>query len=157
MGPWPRARLFLALLLAATTATLAPRPAAGENASSPASSSFLSRHRRPLLIAAGAGAVAAGIAAMGSGMSQHRGEKYQTTADPERIALLYDETERHDNRAAILFVTSEVLFVSALVLGFFVEPAPARAAAEADLAPGHTPPPPHLTLAPQGLALAWRF
>ncbi len=145
MGPRSRARNLLILLLALALVTPRQDAAAdtGEGASDapPSAPSFLSRHRRSLLIATGAGAAAAGIAAIAFRQRANTTyDEYRTAADPEEIAALYDETESLDNRAAACFIASEALFVAALYLGFFVEPAPVR------LAP-----------APGGLALAWRF
>jgi hypothetical protein len=159
MGPRPRARFARALLLAALLLQPRPGPAAAGDASSPEPPSFLSRHRRILLIATGAGAAATGIAAIASRhAANERYDEYQLAADPERIAALYDETAELDNRAAVLFVASEVLFVSALYLGFFVEPAPA--ALRADPASGAAPASRHrpwITPVPRGVALEWRF
>lgn len=143
MGPQPRARCLPTLLLAIALVT--PRhDAAADSGQDPLSSpapSFLSRHRRSLLIATGAGAAAAGIATIAFRHEANtKYDAYQGAADPEEITALYDETAELDNRAAACFIASEALFVAALYLGFFVEPAPVR-----------------LTPVPQGLALAWRF
>lgn len=143
MGLEPRARCLLTLLLALALVTPRPDAAAdtGEGTPSTPAPSFLSRHRRSLLIATGAGAAATGIAAIAFRHEANaKYDDYQSSADPEEIAALYDETARLDNRAAACFIASEALFVAALYLGFFVEPAPVR------LAP-----------APAGLALVWHF
>jgi hypothetical protein len=145
MGPLPRARRLSVLLLALALAW--PRPdAAADPGDDPspepsAQSSFLSLHRRALLIATGAGAAGTGIAAIVlRRQANEKYEEYQATADPEEIAALYDETTSLDNQAAACFIAAEALFVAALYLGFFVEPAPVR-----------------LEPVPAGLALTWHF
>ena len=144
MGRPPRARRLSVLLLA--LALVVPPDAladSGEDTSLAPSAppSFLSRHRRSLLIATGAGAAATGVAALVlRRQANEKYEAYQEAADPERIAALYDETTSLDNQAAACFIASEVLFVTALYLGFFVEPARVR-----------------LEPVPAGLALTWHF
>ncbi len=166
MGPRPRVlvAIFLSTVLASgplahaapdADQTPAPRP------------SFLSRHRRALLIAAGGGAAACGIGAIVSrSAANSRYDEYQRTADPERIQALYRETEDLDNRAAVLFVTSEALFLATLYLGFFVAPAEedqgftadsSDQAADASRPEAAGQPLPELVPTRGGLAVQWRF
>ena len=145
MGRPPRARrlsvLLLALALVASRPDAAADPGDDTSLAPSAPPSFLSRHRRSLLIATGAGAAATGVAALVlRRQANEKYEAYQEAADPERIAALYDETTSLDNQAAACFIASEVLFVTALYLGFFVEPARVR-----------------LEPVPAGLALTWHF
>jgi hypothetical protein len=145
------------------TAAQPPPPARAEASEA---SGFLSRHRRPLLIAAASGAAAAGVTAIVYRRKANSSyDEYQETADPEEIAALYADTEHLDEIAAGFFITAEVLFVAAIYLGFFVEPAGAQwsagasesAAASPDAANRFTP---GVTL-PAGksprIALEWRF
>jgi hypothetical protein len=89
------------------------------------SDSFLSRHRKALLIVTGSGAAATGLAAyVYRRAANERFEDYQHTADPVHLAELYDEASDLDNRAAACFLVGEALFVFALYLGFFVDSPP---------------------------------
>jgi hypothetical protein len=121
-----------------------------------------------LLIAAGSGAAACGIGAIVSrSAANSRYDEYQRTADPEGIQALYRETEHLDNRAAVLFVTSEALFLATLYLGFFVAPPEEDQGSftadshdqAADTSRPETAGPPIPDLVPTrgGLAVQWRF
>ncbi len=154
MGPKP---LLVVVLLPPLVANLAgggwplgPAAAAAAEADAHAPS-WLARHRQPLLVAASAGAAGAGLAAaLYRRAANDRFADYRRTADPERLAALYDETTRLDNRAAGFFVAAEAAFVFAMVLGFFVH-APRAAASGAAAGP-------HPSLAAgRGVALRWDF
>jgi hypothetical protein len=129
---------------------LGPAAAAAAEPAAPAPS-WLARHRQPLLVAASAGAAGAGLtAALYRRAANDRFEDYQRTADPERLAALYDETTRLDNRAAGFFIAAEAAFIFAMVLGFFVHaPHDAASGNAAALHPS--------LVAGRGVALRWDF
>src|SRR5688572_19159855 len=157
------ARVPLIVFLVLAQLILSVRSAAADSGDGP---SFLSRHRRTLLIVTSAGAAAAGVgAALVRRSANERYEEYEETADPDRIEDLYDEASSLDNTAAGLFIAAEALFVGALYLAFFVDspdgqdsPDSSESRHAPDAPAGRTP---GLTLAPvaQGAALAleWRF
>jgi hypothetical protein len=108
--------------------------AAGDETEGP---SFLSRHRRPLMVASGVGAAATGLAAVFFRRAANdRFETYQRTADPERLAELYDRAAELDNRASASFIAAEACFVFAIYLGFFVDPPRKVARVESDVSDG---------------------
>jgi hypothetical protein len=128
----------------------------GEPQASSGSSSFLSRHRGSLLaISAGGAAASAVTAILFRREANDRYDAYQQTADPAAIDDLYAESKHLDQVATGFFIGAEALFVAAIYLGFFVEPAQADAAAS-------TSPrlQPVVNRAPSGdsrLGIAWRF
>jgi hypothetical protein len=129
-----RVTLILGLLLPPAAADPSP-PSAPEPAPAGAASAkpppaateelpFLSRHRHSLLIVAGVGAAASGLGALLLRREANdRYEDYERTADPQRMIERYDDTSRLDNQAAACFIAAEALFIFAIYLGFFVEPA----------------------------------
>jgi hypothetical protein len=119
-------------------------------------SSFLSRHRSSLLwISAGGAAASAVTAILFRREANDRYDEYQHTADPEAIDDLYAESKHLDQVATGFFIGAEALFVAAIYLGFFVEPA---AGDHATLSSPRLMP--VLDRAPAGdsrLGIAWRF
>lgn len=130
-----------------------PVPGSESQASS-GSSSFLSRHRGSLLaISAGGAAASAVTAILFRREANDRYDAYQETADPAAIDDLYAESKHLDQVATGFFIGAEALFVAAIYLGFFVEPAQADAAAFPRLQP-------LVDRASSGdsrLGIAWRF
>ncbi len=88
---------------------------------------------------------------------------YERTADPELIASYYDDAARLDRRAAGLFITAEVAFITAVYLGFFVAAEP-PAVASTRTAGNRQPAAaagdqhgPRLRPVPGGLTFCWRW
>ena len=150
----------------------APATPAARPPSSGRSPSWLSRHRHQLLWVTGrTAAAAAGLAAAWRREANATFADYERTADPQRIAALYDRTLVLDHRAGALFAVAEVAFVAAIYTGFFIKPAASDAPPRGGVADGgelagstaseRSPAAPRcrwsLRAAPDGVALAWSW